>query len=76
MPVLVDPDSAFGPLHALPAIHDVALVDDHVSVELEPDGTEVGLAFRVTVGGGIENVRLPRMNDCGQLREYEFVTDA
>jgi hypothetical protein len=34
------------------AVHDVALVELHVSVELPPLATEVGFAVNVTVGAG------------------------
>jgi hypothetical protein len=34
------------------AMHDVALVLDHVKVELDPLVTEAGLAVRVTVAAG------------------------
>jgi hypothetical protein len=33
-------------------VHDVASLLDHVSVELAPYATEVGLAVNVTTGGG------------------------
>lgn len=46
------------PLHAPEAAQEVALVDDHVSVELFPRTTEVGLTEIVTVGGGVVTVRL------------------
>ncbi len=47
------PDVALLPLHAPEAVHEVALVDDHVSVELPPLSTVVGLAERLIVGAGV-----------------------
>ena len=38
------------PVQAPLAVHDVAFVEDHVSVELCPSVIEVGLTDRVTVG--------------------------
>ena len=40
------------PLHAPPAVQEVAFVDDHVSVALEPNVREVGLTEMLTVGAG------------------------
>jgi hypothetical protein len=40
------------PLQALLAVHEVALVEDQVSVALCPMVIEVGATDRVTVGGG------------------------
>jgi hypothetical protein len=39
------------PLQAPEAVQEVALLEDHVSVELPPLDTLVGLALRETVGG-------------------------
>jgi len=47
------PESALAPDHAPDATHDVALVDDQVSVDEAPLVTEVGLAVRDTVGAGV-----------------------
>jgi hypothetical protein len=44
---------AFVPLHPPEAVHEVALVEDQVTVEMLPDVMLVGLAEIVTVGGGI-----------------------
>jgi len=44
---------AFAPLHPPAAVHEVALVEDQVTVEILPDVMLVGLAEIVTVGGGI-----------------------
>jgi hypothetical protein len=43
---------AWLPDHAPDAVHEVAFVELHVSVELAPLATELGLAVRVTVGAG------------------------
>jgi hypothetical protein len=43
---------AFVPLHAPLAVHDVAFVLDHVSVEDWPSAIDVGLSETVTVGAG------------------------
>jgi len=51
-PVLIEPAVASAPDHAPDAVHDVASLLDHVSVELAPYATEVGLAVNVTTGGG------------------------
>lgn len=52
VPVVSLPDVAFVPLQPSLAVHAVAFVDDHVSVEALPGDTEVGLAARLTVGAG------------------------
>lgn len=44
------PEVALAPLHAPDAVHAVAFVDDHVSVEVPPLSTVVGFADRVTTG--------------------------
>jgi hypothetical protein len=49
--VLALPLVALLPLQAPEAVHEVALLADHVSVELPPLGTLVGLALRETLGG-------------------------
>ena len=36
--------------------HDVASVEDQVSVDVSPDVTDVGLAVRVAVGAGVPEV--------------------
>jgi hypothetical protein len=51
-PVLVEPAVAWAPDQAPDAVHDVASVLDHVSVELPPYATDMGLAVNVTTGGG------------------------
>jgi len=50
--VLCDPLVASVPLQPPEAVHEVALVDDHVSVEALPLVTVLGDALRVTVGAG------------------------
>jgi hypothetical protein len=50
-PVLPLPLVALLPLHAPEAVHEVALLEDHVSVELPPLDTLVGLALKETLGG-------------------------
>ena len=42
----------FVPLHPPEAVHEVALVEDQVTVETLPDAMLVGLAEIVTVGDG------------------------
>ena len=44
------PLAAFVPLHPPEAVHEVALVEDQVTVEILPDVMLVGLAEIVTVG--------------------------
>ena len=46
------PEVALLPLQPPDALHEVALVDDHVSCVLPPLDTLVGFAARVTVGAG------------------------
>jgi hypothetical protein len=41
------------PVHPPEAVHEVALVEDQVTVELLPDAMLLGLAEIVTVGDGI-----------------------
>ena len=47
-----DPEVPFVPDQAPEAEHEVAFEDDHVSVELEPTDTEVGLAEKLKLGAG------------------------
>ena len=47
-----EPLTPFVPDHAPAALQEVALVEDHVSMELRPEVTELGLALIVTVGAG------------------------
>ncbi len=44
------------PLQPPDAAQEVALVDDHVKVEVAPLATVVGLALSVTVGAGVVTV--------------------
>jgi hypothetical protein len=44
---------ALVPLHPPEAVHEVALVEDQVTVELLPDVMLVGFAEIVTVGSGV-----------------------
>ena len=44
------------PLQAPDAVQLVALVEDQVKVELDPEDMDVGDADIVTVGGGVETV--------------------
>jgi hypothetical protein len=44
---------AFVPLHPPAAVHEVASVEDQVTVEILPDVMLGGLAEIVTVGGGV-----------------------
>ncbi len=46
------PDVPREPLQPSCAVHEVALVDDQLSVELPPVVTEVGFAVSVSVGAG------------------------
>ena len=46
------PEVALVPVQPPEAVQDVALVDDHVSIELLPAFTAVGFAASVTVGAG------------------------
>ena len=48
-----EPDVAFVPVQPPEAVQEVALVEDHVRVELPPLLTLVGLAEIVTVGAGV-----------------------
>ena len=50
---------AFVPLHPPAAVHEVALVEDQVTVELLPDVMLAGLAEIVTAGGGGDAGILP-----------------
>lgn len=51
-PVDWDPDNGFCPDHAPDAVHEVALVDDHVNVAAPPLATFVGSALNAIVGAG------------------------
>ena len=52
-PVVCDPLTALVPDQAPEAVHDVALVEDQVKVELPPLVTVLGLALIVTVAVGL-----------------------
>jgi hypothetical protein len=51
-PVLCVPLMDLAPLQPPEAVHDVAFVELHVSVEAPPVGTDVGFAASVTVAAG------------------------
>jgi hypothetical protein len=53
---VVVPEVALAPLQPLEAVHDVALVVDQVSVELEPETMDEGEALMVTTGAGVPAV--------------------
>ncbi len=55
-PVDCVPLAALVPDQAPEAVHDVASVEDQVSVELAPLVTEAGFAVKVTVGAGVAAV--------------------
>ena len=48
------PDVPFVPDHAPDAVQLVALLDDHVNVDVAPDATDVGDAESVSVGAAPE----------------------
>jgi hypothetical protein len=50
--VACDPEVALAPVHPPDAVHDVAFVDDHVSVDVPPCATWAGVADNETVGNG------------------------
>jgi hypothetical protein len=52
-PVLCESESGLVPDHPPEAVHDVALVEFHVSVEALPEAIELGLALIWTVGSGV-----------------------
>ncbi|MBI3685585.1 hypothetical protein HY250_04230 [Candidatus Azambacteria bacterium] len=56
-----EPESAFDPDHAPEAVQEVALEEDHVSVEDEPRVTEETEAVSATEGRGRERVQLSYM---------------
>jgi hypothetical protein len=58
------PAGAIVPLQPSDATQEVALVEDHVNVDLPPLATVVGLAVRVTVGAGVVTVTVV---DCAAL---------
>jgi hypothetical protein len=51
--VLSEPLSASVPLHPPEAVHEVALLDDQLSVDPAPLVTVLGVALRVTDGAGV-----------------------
>lgn len=59
---LVVPFAACVPLQPPEAVHDVALVDDQVSVLGEPEATVIGLALIETVGAGVPGPVLPPLS--------------
>lgn len=52
-PVDAVPAIGFAPLQLPEAVHAVALVDDHVSVAAEPEGTDGGVTVNDTVGAAV-----------------------
>jgi len=58
------PAGAIVPLQPSDATQEVALVEDHVNVDVPPLATVVGLAVRVTVGAGAVTVTVV---DCAAL---------
>jgi hypothetical protein len=76
-PVDFDPLSPMAPDHAPEAVHAVALVVDHFSVDAAPEITALGFATSVTVGGALGTVTI---TDCEeeppvplQLSSYSVV---
>jgi len=55
-PVDCVPRTAFAPVQAPVAVHEVALLDDQLNVELLPLTMLVGLALSVTVGTSLVTV--------------------
>jgi hypothetical protein len=55
-PVLCVPLAVFVPLQPPDAVHDVALVELQVSVEVPPLAIRLGLAVNVAVGMGLAGV--------------------
>ena len=76
-PVLCVPLVALLPLQPPEAVHEVALVELHVSVEAPPLAIEVGFAVNVTVGAGttvtvaVATLLVPPVPL--QVKEYEVV---
>jgi hypothetical protein len=60
---------ALVPLHPPDAVHEVALVEDQVTVEILPDVMLVGLAEIVTVGGAVG------AGVCGGITEPDVPTE-
>ena len=48
-----EPLVAFVPAQPPPAVHEVALVEDQVAIEIWPEAMLVGLAENATVGGAV-----------------------
>ena len=63
-PVDCEPLNALLPDQAPAALHEVALVDDQVRVEVLPLATVVGFALSATVGAGVVTVIVA---DCDAL---------
>jgi len=59
------PEAVFAPLHPPEAVQEVALVEDHVKVDDEPELTEVGLAEMEIVGGGVIVIVAPVLHCAG-----------
>jgi hypothetical protein len=55
-PVLSVPLVALVPLQPPEAVHEVALVELHVSMEAPPTAMDIGLAVSVTVAAALDNV--------------------
>jgi hypothetical protein len=76
-PTVVLPERAFVPVHAPEAVHDVALVLVHVSVELPPEATVVGLPVKLSVGAGFvggEDETLTVTLFCAELLLFEHLS--
>jgi hypothetical protein len=52
-----EPWVAFLPIQPPPAVQEVALVEDQVTIEIWPDVMLVGLTENATVGGGVGDGR-------------------
>jgi hypothetical protein len=50
--VVTEPASPLSPLQPPVAVHELALLDDHESVEAPPLAIDAGLAVKLTVGAG------------------------
>jgi hypothetical protein len=51
--VVTEPASPLSPLQPPVAVHELALLDVHDSVEVPPLAIDAGLAVKLTVGAGI-----------------------
>ena len=63
-PVVWEPEIASVPDHPPEVVHELALVEDQVSVDTLPEMTEAGLAEMLTLGAGVDGAGVLGLAAC------------